>query len=280
MLTQRKALVLVTLLLLAFALVGQRWTSPVTRPLASVVRVAQYPAGWIANQGMRDPAVDYRDIDDATLLELYDAERAANVALWEENTRLNEQIASFTAIIEARPIESIQMVEARVGRFNDDPINPTMSLLRGSLQGIKPDDPVAFKSNLIGFVAEGVGPITATATLITRPGFSIEVSIQPPPNPDQELGPGWPLRARVASDGRGRFFCDLDENIANELRPGDEVRVADTIRDNANGLMLGVIETIQTDVGERPLLEDRIIIKPRAPIGPQRMVTVLTELID
>ncbi|MBX2850857.1 MAG: hypothetical protein KTR15_03825, partial [Phycisphaeraceae bacterium] len=175
-----------------------------------------------------------------------------------------------------------RLVDADVSRYNSDPVNPTMLVLRGSLHGLKPDDAVAFKSSLIGFVTDSVGPANATVTLITRRGFSIGVHIKPPPdpnNPDKKLAPGWPFKTRVKSDGRGGFYCDLKNDIAEELRVGDYVRAADTIRDSANGFLLGLIEKIEP-AKENPLNLSRVTIKPQAPIGPQRTVTILTERTD
>jgi|GEM_PF-2385670 len=277
MLTQRKALVLVTLVLLCFALLSSRWTGMFTRPLTNVVMLVQHPAGWIASQIGFDPAVDYPEMSEQQLEDQLAAERKWNDELWQQNEQLREQIEAFNAIIEIRPIESIRMVEARVSRFNDDPLNPTLTLLRGSLSGIKPDTAVAYRSNLIGFVTDQIGPTNATVSLITKPGFQIEVNIMPPEG--VRAGQGWPVKDRVKSDGKGGFTCSLSKETAGYLQPGDLVRVSDTLRESANGFLLGVINKIEPD-SQSPHLLSQIFIKPRTPIGPQRLVTVLTERDD
>ncbi len=279
MLTQRKALLLVTFVLLGCALLNTRWTRWLTRPITHTVNTLQYPADRFANLLRTDPAVEYTQVSDQAMEDLLAKAQKENDALWQENEKLREQINSFEAIVIQTDMTSIRLVEARVSRYNDDTLNPTMLIMRGSLHGLKQDDAVAFKSNLIGFVTDSVGPANATVSLITREGFSIGVQIKPPPKPDQVLPPGWPFKTRVKSDGEGAFFCVLAKSVAEGLRPGDYVRASDTIRESANGFMLGLIEKVEP-AKEDPLNLSRVTIKPRTPIGPQRTVTVLTERND
>lgn len=282
MLTQRKALMLVTFVLLGCALLSTRWTSWLASPLKHTVNTLQYPADFVANQLKTEQPIDAPTESKQQLDAMLYAARQQNEALWIEIDKLKEQIASFNAIQEIRDIESIQLVEARVSRYDSDPTNPTLFILRGSLHGLSQDDAVASRSNLIGFISESVGPANATVSLITREGFSIGVQIKPPPdpnNPNKKLAPGWPFKTRVKSDGEGRFYCELKNDVAEELRPGDYVRAADTIRESANGFLLGTIEKIER-AKEDPLNLSRVIIMPRVRIGPQRMVTVLTERND
>lgn len=284
MLTQRKALVLVTLVLIGCALLNTRWTGWLASPITQTVNTLQYPADFLASALKNDPAVDYPERSEEEAEDMLAKAQAQNNKLWEENRRLNDQLATFQAIYdEAKDVEAIQFVEARVGRYNNDPINPTMLVMRGALHGLKPDDAVAFKANLIGFVSDSIGPANATVALITRKGFSIGVQIKPPPDPDdpeeKNLPPGWPYRTRVTSDGKGAFVCDLKKSVAGGLRAGDYVRAADTILDSADGTLLGLIESIEPSP-DNPHNLSRVIIRPRTPIGPQRTVTILTERTD
>ena len=282
MLTQRKALLLITLVLLGCALLNTRWTSWLAGPITHTVNTLQYPADRIANSLKTDPPLPEVQSSKETLALLLDKERTQNEALWDENQKLKEQIESFEAIYEYTDRKSVKLVEARVSRYENDAMNPTMLVLRGSLHGLKPEDAVAFKANLIGFVSDSIGPNNATVSLITRKGFSIGVQIKPPPdpnNPDKELPAGWPFKTRVKSDGNGAFYCDLKQDIADELRAGDYVRASDTILDSANGFLLGLIEKIEPSLDD-PLNLSRVTIRPRTPIGPQRMVTILTERTD
>lgn len=282
MLTQRKALVLVTLVLFCCALLDSRWTNWLTGPVAQAVNTLQRPADEMASLMRQDPPMAYEGLSDQRLEELLEKARKENEALWSEIDKLNEQLASFRAIQDIRDIESVRLVEARVSRYNNDAMNPTVMILRGSLHGLEPDDAVAHKTNLVGFVTESIGPANAMVSLITRKGFSIGVQIKPPPNPDKPnaaLPPGWPYKTRVTSDGRGAFYVDLKKSIADGLRPGDYVRAEDTVRESATGFLLGLIEKVEP-VDDDPLNLSRVTIKPRVPIGPQRRVTVLTERTD
>ena len=279
MLTHRKALVLVTLVLLGCALLNTRYTKYLTRPITHTVNTLQYPADMLANQFKSDQPIDAPEASEQELAIMLREARKENEELWIEIEKLNEQLASFEAIKEIRDIESIRLVEARVSRFNPDATNPTILILRGSLHGIQRDDAVGSKSNLIGFVTDSIGPANATVTLITRKGFSIGVQIKPPPKKDQVLPPGWPFKTRVISDGEGRFFFDVNKKTSESLRAGDYVRAADTILESANGFLIGYIEKIE-DSKDDPLKLSRVIVKPSVPIGPQRTVTVLTERKD
>jgi len=282
MISSRKALTATVFVLLCCALLNTRWTNWLTRPIIYTVNTLQYPADFTANLIRNDPAVEYAELSDQALENMLAKAQKENDALWQENEKLREQIEAFEAITVGRDMTSIRMVEARVSRVSNDPVKPTMLILRGSLHGLKRDDPVAYKSNLIGFVTDSIGPTSATVALITREGFSIGVNIKPPPDPnqpDKKLPEGWPFKTRVESDGEGRFYFDVNKRTAESFRRGDIVRAADTILESANGFLIGTIEKIEAS-DQDPLSLSRVVIKPSAPIGPQRTVTVLTERSD
>lgn len=276
MITPRKVLAFVVILLLCLALLNQRWTGYVTRPIFNIVDFFQYPAGWIAANFKPDPQVEHPEFTDAQLSELKEQWDAYNMDLWLENRKLKEQLAAFEAIALIQDIKAIRPVEAKVSRFSPDKVNPTVRLLRGSLHGIKVDDAVVYKSNLLGFV-EAVGPANCTVTLITKPSYRTEITIMPPGQ--VRMQDNWPVIARAESDGKGGFKTELEDAITQALRPGDIVRVSDTLRESANGFSLGVIDKIE-DHDTRPYDLDIVTIRPRTLIGPQRMVTVLTDRTD
>lgn len=276
MFTPRKILFAVALVLLCCALLNSRWTSWLSRPVHGFVHTTQRPAGWVVATFKPEATVQFSD---ATLEELkFRLEKAKkyNEELWQENRQLKEQIKTFEVIAEIRDLKSVRLVEAKVSRFNDDKINPTITVLRGSLHGVKKDDPVVYRFNMLGFV-ESVGPANSVVTLVTKPDYRTEVTIMPP-NQDR-MENNWPVFARAESNGKGGFTCDLSKDITKALRPGDIVRVSDRLRESANGFILGAIEKIQKHP-DRPLQLDRITILPRTAIGEQGMVTVLTERKD
>lgn len=278
MLTARKGLFLVALVLLLCALLNARWTGWLTRPINRTVDTLQWPALQLSSLLKTDP--ESRDpypqlTEDDVKQQLLEAD-TYNKQLWQENAKLKEQLEALKVIYLSQPIEAIRPVVAQVGQFNSDPMNPSMKLLRGSLQGVKLDDPVVYKSNLLGFVSE-LGPVTATVRLVTRPDYRTEVTIWPPGQLRAEKG--WPVIGRAESKGDGVFHCDLKIKTAEYLQPGDLVRVSDPLRERANGFLLGAIERIE-DHPNQPKLLRRLIVKPMAPIGPQREVTIITERID
>jgi len=277
MITPRKGLFVVALVLLLCGLLNARWTGWLTRPMNSVVRTLTYPAGWVGSQVKSDAPAQSAYTGDIDLVEKLELANARNAELWIVNERLREQIESFEAVVEIKDNGSFRMVESRVGRVNNDPANPTMELLRGSLHGLQSDDAVLYRSNLIGFVTKDVGPTTATVSLITRPGFSVEVQIQPPSN--VPVGEGWPVITRVETDSDGRFYCDLRINVGDAMRPGDEVRVSDDLYESAIGFILGLVDEVARHP-DRPELLRRVYIRPRTRIGEQSRVTVITEPTD
>lgn len=280
MLTPRKGLFAVALVLLLCALLSQHWTGWFTTKVNATVETLQYPAGWLASNAKINPKVDYQDEDEEATLEELKAELAKadayNKQLWIENRKIKQQVEAFEAIAVIRDMSAIRPVEAKVSKFNDDPVNPTMKLLRGTLHGVKVDDAVVYKSNLLGFVRE-VGPATCTISLIVKKSYRTEVMITPPKQ--RRMENNWPVFARAESNGKGGFICDLSQDITQYLREGDVISVSDTLRESANGFVLGVIESIE-DHPERPLQDDQLLIRPRTAIGPQGLVTILTERKD
>lgn len=276
MLTQRKALVLVTLVLLCCALLGPRWTSLLSRPLQSTIDTLQWPAGWVASTIKPQAEVREENLTEVQLTKQNLELKAYNASLWSENEKLREQIKSFNAIGLVTDLEAIRPVQAKVASVNSDPVNPTMKILRGSLADIKPGDAVAFQTNLIGFVEE-VGPVTGTVSLINSAKFRSQIAIMPPNQSRMENN--WPVIARAEYNGKGVFRSDISEGVAKFLRVGDVVRIDDTLRDSANGFVLGDIVAIEAHPN-RPLLDKRIIIEPRTPIGQQSSVTVMAERKD
>lgn len=287
MITPRKGLLLVALVLLLCALLQVRWTGWLTRPITVVVETVLYPADWIASNAGSDPlpashlrSDDPLDKQLATAKQRLEMEQAWNNQLWQENQRLHQQLNAFNAIKEILDLESIKLVEARVSRYNADKVNPTMKILRGSLHGIKPEDAVVYEADLLGFVTDEIGPAHATVALVNRPEFVIEVNIMPP-NGIRPGEQGWPVRDLAKWDADERVFVceEMDKDVAKFLRQGDIVRVSDTLRDSAKGFMLGVIKRIEEDRSDPHKLR-RVVIVPRTPIGPQRRVTVLTKRTD
>lgn len=273
MITPKKGLAAVIVLLLCCALLNQHWTGWFTSRVTWTVKTLQFPAGWLASKVRVDPPVDYPEIPDDDLNDLLSRANRVNLALWEENKNLSSQLEAYKAIAEIQDIKKVRPVEARVSQVNDDPTNPVMTLLRGSLQGIKQGDPVVYRSELIGFV-ESASPMTSTVNLITRASYRTEIRIMAPGQ--VEFANNWPVMTRANSDGRGGFEAEVGKEIAQALRPGDLIHVSDTLRPAANGFVLGAIQNIK-DHETRPLQLKTLVIKPRTPIGRQPMVTVLTD---
>lgn len=279
MISARKALTATVFVLLCCALLDTRWTAWLSGPVHRIVNTLQWPAGWTAATLVKYDSDPQVDLPDATLEELkheLDEADRYNRELWLANSKLKQQLRTFQAIAVIQDIEAIRMVEAKVSQHNDDPVNPTMKLLRGALHGVAVDDPVVYETNLIGFV-EQVGPASCTVSLITRRGYRTEIIINPPKQ--RRMNNNWPAFARAESNGKGAFICDLSLDIAEHLRPGDLVSVSDTLRATANGFVLGTIASIE-DHPDRPLQDRRLTIRPRAPIGPQQSVTILTQRKD
>ena len=276
MITPRKALFAVALVLLGCALLNVRWTRWLSRPVTRAVDTVQWPAGWVAANFKTDPPTEGPNYTQGEVREQLLAAQNYNLALWSENQELRDQLEAYKAISIITDIEAIRPVQAQVGFFNDERTNPTMKLLRGSLQGVKKEDPVVYKQNLIGFISD-VGPVTSTARLVTSPDYRSEVMIMPPDR--VKAGDGWPFVTRVQSDGKGGFYCDLKIKVADQLRVDDVVRVRDPLRKSANGFVLGVIKSFQTHPTD-PTQYKRVVITPNTPIGPQSKVIIITDRVD
>lgn len=277
MISSRKVLLALVAVLFGTSLLGARWTGWLTKPITYAVIETQRPARWTAaNLRSEAPARFDQTGDEDELRYRLDLAKRYNDALWQENKELKAQIAAYDVITEIRDLNQEQLVEAKVSRYAPGVVNPSMTLLRGSRDGIEKGNAVVFRANLLGFV-ESVGPASCVVSLITKPSYRSEIHIMPP-NQDR-MENNWPVVARVEADSRGRLFSDIDKDITEALREGDIVSVSDVLRPSANGFVLGTIASIQAHP-DRPLQLNRVLIEPRTPIGKQAKVTVVTKRKD
>ena len=309
MITPRKGLFAVALLLLLCGLLRTDWTIYVSRPINHTVKTLQWPAGMVASWSLITPDPEsetaHDDDPEESLVHQLEAANQFNRHLYNVNRELRDQLATFQAITNIKDMSSFQLVDARVSSRSNDPANPTIDILQGSLRGLQRNDPVLYRSDLIGFVTDQIGPTTATVQLINHPDFSMQVHIQPPINQivdipevlerdenddsvnageliDQRLSEsGWPLVDRIETDDdTGELYLDMRISLVDgHLQVGDFVTAGDSLYESATGIVIGVIDRVERHPNNPELLR-RVFIRPRTPIGEQGRVIVITEVDD
>jgi rod shape-determining protein MreC len=134
-----------------------------------------------------------------------------------------------------------------------------LTIDRGSLDGVRLNMPIATAGGIVGRVIS-VGPNFAVVQVIT----------------DKQAGVGAMLQSsRAMGELRGidNARCELKSISTNEtVQPGEAVITTGLDRIYPKGLLVGVVESIDTDPNA-PF--DRIIVKPAAPVDRLEHVLVL-----
>jgi len=275
LLTSRKALVAVVLLLLLSSLLPSRiakWIGSLPTTVAETVSVpVSHPVSWASHKLRPDDRGPVEQMTEAEWVIEKEKYERLNKELWAINRDLRESLAAFEAIALIRPMADIRPVEAAVINFNNDRNNPVMLISQGTRAGVRGGDPVVYRTNLLGFVEKEPGLLNCKVELMNRPGNRIRVAMQPTGAVEYP----WPvIEYAVAADNGQTFYCDRPDG--HPLEVGQIAWVYDDLHEQAYGFLLGRIVAVE-DHPDDPHKLDRIIIRPDVPIGPQGRVMVITE---
>ncbi|MEM9020932.1 MAG: rod shape-determining protein MreC [Planctomycetota bacterium] len=278
MLTSRKALVAVVGLLVVTSLLPIRyakWVGVLPTMLARNLSVpVSDPVSWASHKIRPTSSGPVEDLTaEQWALQKQDYDRL-NRELWAINKDLRETLAALEAItININP-KDVRPVEAGVVNFNNDRNNPVMLINQGTRVGIAGDDPVVFRTNLLGFVEREPGLLNCNIQLVSRPGFNLAVILQPLGAPPGE----GVVEDRARAHASGQYFY-VDRSLGHGVEPGHIVWSNDDRYPNAKGFLLGRVTEIAKHP-DRPLDTERIIIRPDVPIGLQGRVMVITQRED
>jgi len=235
------------------------------------------PATWVFGglaDTLRPPPAPRRYANDQDLDRIIadrDEWRAMAEGLESEVRQLEEKVAWLQNIREQIDLEAVRIVEARVLSYNGSKRNPVLTIDRGAKAGIRVNQSVELDGNLVGFVTSA-GQRTADVTLITRAGAQYRALIKPA-DPDQrpyELAE----IITLGKDGES-FYVDLNKTDGGAV--GDYVHLADDAGiypEQALGRILGRVSSVD-DAPDKPLLMNRLVIRPTLPLARLSRVLVL-----
>ena len=225
------------------------------------------------------PALPHTDIiaPDKDLNRRYLVDQTLIAQLEQENAQLKGILQRFNRM----PVDpaSVHLLDATVIAVSNDPINPVLTIDRGTSSGVHVGFAAVWWEGLVGRVVSA-GPRTADVRLITAEEAGIEVRIVPlmqqrPPGPITDLA-GLNERAMPIDEG-SMFFVDIDKN--EQVNIDDVAHLHDRLwPDVAQGFIVGqVVDIIDTeDDPLLPLLLKRVLIEPTwRPLGSLNKVTIL-----
>ncbi|GEM_PF-1998275 len=182
------------------------------------------------------------------------------------------QMRSSTAL----KLDNIRLVDAGVTRWQGGAM-PTLSINRGSDDGIALGMIVASGANLIGRIAS-VSAGSAGVSLINAPGTLLDVRILPPttgPAPHEVVVQCQPMQ------GSETFWAEAAQS--DPIQAGDlaHLRLADNVlasqmrwRDEAAGMIVGQVMRVEDHPAD-PKLRTRVLIEPRRKLQNLTRVVVL-----
>jgi rod shape-determining protein MreC len=182
-----------------------------------------------------------------------------NVALEQENERLHELLAAYQADVAIRPrlAEYSRAVEARVIGFPPEGGVQSVTIDKGTREGVSRDDGVLSAQGVVGRVVEA-GPFTSKVALLTDFTSTIPAIVQ---------------RGRYWGVARGNQTSVRLEYVSQDapLRIGDKV-VTGEARSFHSGALIGTIVKIERSDTS---LYQTAVVKPAASFSTLDRVVVV-----
>jgi len=172
-------------------------------------------------------------------------------------TQLEQENAELRGLRGHFQAQNVRFVKALVTFWSGSRNTPTITINRGSHEGIRQGQVVTLGVQLVGRIAQ-VDRDLAAVGLITRPNTSLSVRIVPPP--DVEPAPR-DVRVRARMEASGKQFIAVVPT-GEPVRVGDVAHLADeSYPHQALGAVVGVVQHIEP-LPEDPTLWNRIEIQP------------------
>lgn len=196
-----------------------------------------------------------------------------------ENRELRRRLKQFALLRQKFGLEGMRFVDCRVTAYSGDGPVPTITLDRGSEQGVRNGLVVASGANLVGRVVR-VGPLSCDVRVVT--GLTpIHVVILPPTLQTKAPGLGVWLKSSAVDGAAMGVRAEHHAKVA----VGDLAFLADDgWPHEAQRLIVGQVTQVKPDAREPLLLKDvvvqprrdvRAIVQPREDLATLSHVTVL-----
>jgi len=233
-------------------------TSPLSAVVDSVAGIFEMAVGWTtiaARSGLSKLAQTPHLVRENAQL------RSQNIRLEQQNARLHEALAASSAERGLAPTltQNLHALEARVIGFPPEGESQSVTINRGSRDGIHRDDGVVNADGVVGRIAEAT-PFVSKVILITDYTSSVPAMVQG--------GRWWGI-------AKGNLTSVRMEYISQDapIRVGDRV-ITGEARSFHSGALIGTIERVErSDTGlyqtatVRPAADlsslDRIVVIPK-----------------
>lgn len=184
--------------------------------------------------------------------------------------RSQAMVANLTQMRQGLGMRATRLLPAVVTAPPTGPASPTLTIDRGTREGIAPGQVVAAADgfNLAGLITDA-GPLTASVQLITKPGTRLDVRILPPT-------PGASPRevfTQLQLNDKGQFEAVLGAD--RPVNKGDLAHLSDDHWPaEARGFVVGTVIAVQS-LPQDPLVYRRVIVQPVRSLAHLKDVIVL-----
>ncbi len=187
--------------------------------------------------------------------------KAENEQLETQNARLQEELAAFQSASAIAPVADAYPdgIEARVIGFPPENESRTVTIDRGSREGVKPDEGVVAAMGVVGRILD-VGPFSSTVLLITDYTSRVPAVVR--------QGRWWGIAQGNLTSVRLQYVSQ-----DATLRPGDVV-VTGNGRSFSSGVPIGTI--VEVDHNDAALYQTAVL-RPAVELGALDRVVVLTK---
>lgn len=277
LLTPRRILVGLAVLLLINSMLGPGYAQAVGRPLSNVVKTVLAPVTaslGAVSRTVRPAPGPRRYANDQDLDRIIaDRDQALKDArnLQARVRELEAENARLRNLGERESRKGISLIRAGVIGFNGNQRNPVLTIDRGAKAGIDRHQAVELDGNLVGFVSNA-GARTADVAVITRYGAQYRALIKSadPQDRPHELTE----IVYLGADGES-FYVEVNKSQGGAV--GDYAHLNDDTGiypESARGLIIGRVSRVE-DSADKPLLMKRLIIRPTMPLTRLSRVEVL-----
>ena len=166
-------------------------------------------------------------------------------------------------------------VKARTTASSNDPLNPILTIDKGSSKGITKDMVVSWSFNLVGVVTHAY-PMSSDVRLINNADATLPVKFGSPNALHSALTTEEYILRLYEDEDRNTFYTDID--VETPLTAGDWAYFSDQRNGywppEASGHIVGEVARIEEHPTD-PFIYKRVIVKPRIDLSRLRKVWVI-----
>ncbi len=182
-----------------------------------------------------------------------------------------QQIEQLSGVRQRFPDTRFGLIAAAVTNWSGDPLNPTLTINRGSEDGLRVNQPVVQGLQLVGWL-EQVQPRLATVRLISRPRTKMGVRLAPPRAAESKRSP---VLLELEADATGlRLMGELTK--VENVKEGDwaHLHYDPYAMELARGFLVGQVEKIRPSPQD-PHHRYQVVVRPVVGLAKLGYVSVV-----